>query len=162
MISARKPARAAATSESAVSRRLGDLRDIAAILKRSGLSPLETCRVVVDGGALDLKTRAFFAGLPAEEKHYWIASLYALLMPEARRRKLAAYFTPPHLATHAIAILARAGIALPSSIACYNIYTQRFVALLSPIIRRPASLSEFLMRLNTITLRGQERPTHTQ
>jgi hypothetical protein len=128
MISARKPARAAATSESAVSRRLGDLRDIAAILKRSGLSPLETCRVVVDGGALDLKTRAFFAGLPAEEKHYWIASFYALLMPEARRRKLAAYFTPPHLATHAIAILARAGIALPSSIACYNIYTQRFVA----------------------------------
>jgi adenine-specific DNA-methyltransferase len=109
MIPARKPARAA-TSESAVSRRMGDLREVAAILKRSRMSPLKTCRAVIDGCALDLRTRAFFAGLPQDEKHYWISSLYALLMPEGRRRKLAAYFTPPHLATHAINILARAGI----------------------------------------------------
>lgn len=109
MIPARKPA-PAATSDSAISRRLSDLREVAAILKRSGLSPLETCRAVIDGRVLDLKSRAFFAGLPEEEKHYWISSLYALLMPKGHRRKLAAYFTPPHLAAHAIGILDRAGI----------------------------------------------------
>jgi adenine-specific DNA-methyltransferase len=109
MLLARKPA-LAAPSESAIGRRLGDLREVAKILKRSRLGPLETCRAVIDGRALDLKTRSFFAGLPEEDKHYWISSLYALLMPEGRRRRLAAYFTPPHLATHAIEILTRAGI----------------------------------------------------
>src|SRR5580704_16308393 len=109
MIPAHKPARTA-TSESAISRRLSALREVASILKRSRLGPLETCRAVIDGRTLDLKTRAFFAGLPEEEKHYWISSLYALLMPKVRRRQLAAYFTPPHLASHAIDILTRAGI----------------------------------------------------
>ena len=109
MILARKPA-LAATSESAIRRQLGDLREVAKILKRYRLGPLETCRAVIDGRALDLKTRAFFAGLLEEDRHYWISSLYALLMPTGRRRRLAAYFTPPHLATHAIEILARAGI----------------------------------------------------
>jgi adenine-specific DNA-methyltransferase len=109
MIPARKPVRAA-TSESVISRRLRDLREVAAIFKRYRLTPLETCRAVIDGHVLDLKSRTFFAGLPEEEKHYWISSLYSLLMPEGRRRKLAAYFTPPHLATHAIGILGRAGI----------------------------------------------------
>jgi adenine-specific DNA-methyltransferase len=109
MIPAHKPAHTA-TSESAISRRLSALREVASILKRSRLGPLETCRAVIDGRTLDLKTRAFFAGLPEEEKHYWISSLYALLMPKVRRRQLAAYFTPPHLASHAIDILTRAGI----------------------------------------------------
>src|SRR5690348_3369945 len=109
MFAAQKPDRAVA-SESGVSRRMGDLREVAAILKRFRMSPLETCRAVISGRVLDLRTRAFFAGLPEEEKHYWISSLYALLMPEGRRRKLAAYFTPPHLAAHAINILVRAGI----------------------------------------------------
>jgi adenine-specific DNA-methyltransferase len=57
-----------------------------------------------------LGTRSFFSGLPEDEKHYWIASLYALLMPRARRRQLAAYFTPPHLAHYAIDTLIEAGI----------------------------------------------------
>ena len=49
--------------------------------------------------------REFFADLPDDERHYWIASLYALLMPKARRKRLAAYFTPPHLAHHAFRVL---------------------------------------------------------
>ena len=36
--------------------------------------------------------------------------LYALLMPKARRQRLAAYFTPPHLADHAIRAMIDAGI----------------------------------------------------
>jgi adenine-specific DNA-methyltransferase len=93
-----------------ISRRLSALRQVAVTLKKSRLSPLEICRMIIDGRALDLKTRAFFAGLPEDEKHYWISSLYVLLMPAARRRKLAAYFTPPHLARYAIDLLAAAGI----------------------------------------------------
>lgn len=77
-----------------ISRRLGQLRQVAVALKKSRTSPLEICRTVIEGSPLDLRTRAFFAGLPEDEKHYWISSLYALLMPTARRRWLAAYFTP--------------------------------------------------------------------
>ena len=93
-----------------ISRYLSELRQVAVTLKKSRLSPLEICRTIIDGRALDLKTRAFFAGLPEDEKHYWISSLYALLMPAARRRRLAAYFTPPHLAQYAIDLLTAAGI----------------------------------------------------
>jgi adenine-specific DNA-methyltransferase len=93
-----------------ISRRLSELRRVAAALKKTRLTPLEICRTIIDGRALDLNTRAFFAGLPEDEKHYWISSLYALLMPAARRRRLAAYFTPPPLAQYAIDLLTAAGI----------------------------------------------------
>lgn len=93
-----------------IGRRLSELRQVGVTLKKSRLSPLEICRTVIEGRALDLKTRAFFAGFPEDEKHYWISSLYALLMPAARRRRLAAYFTPPHLAQYAIDVLTAAGI----------------------------------------------------
>jgi len=96
--------------EQALSRRLRDLRQIAAAFRRSRTKPLQACQTILGRRTLDLQTRSFFAGLPADEKHYWIASLYALLMPEARRRRLAAYFTPPHLAHYAIETLIEAGI----------------------------------------------------
>ena len=94
----------------AMSRRLIELRRVAVSLKKSQLSPFEICRTVIEGRALDLKTRSFFAGLPEADKHYWISSLYTLLIPVSRRRRLAAYFTPPHLAQYAIDVLTSAGI----------------------------------------------------
>ena len=100
------------TVQSTAGRRLADLRSVAVIHKKSRQTPLQICRAVIEGRALDLKTLAFFAGLPVDEKHYWVSSLYTLLMPEARRRKLAAYFTPPHLAEYAIDRLAQAGVRL--------------------------------------------------
>ena len=96
--------------EQALSRRLRDLRQIAAAFRQSRTKPLQACQAILGGRTLDLQTRSFFAGLPADEKHYWIASLYALFMPAARRRRLAAYFTPPHLAHYAIETLVDAGI----------------------------------------------------
>lgn len=96
--------------ELALSRRLRDLRQIATSLKRSGVTPLQLCQSIIGNRLLDSGTRSFFSGLPEDEKHYWIASLYALLMPKARRRRLAAYFTPPHLARYAIDTLIEAGI----------------------------------------------------
>ena len=91
-------------------RRLRDLRQIASRLKPSRLSPLQVCEAIIEKRLVDRETRAFFSDLPNDERHYWIASLYALLMPSAERRRLSAYFTPPHLARHAIDALVDAGI----------------------------------------------------
>jgi adenine-specific DNA-methyltransferase len=93
-----------------LNRRLHDLRHIASSLKRSPMTPLQVCVAIIEKRLVDREVRTFFSGLPDDERHYWIASLYALLMPKARRRRLAAYFTPPHLARHAIDVLIEAGI----------------------------------------------------
>lgn len=93
-----------------LNRRLLDLRHIASRLKRSPMTPLQVCEAIIEQRLVDPEVRTFFSGLPDDERHYWIASLYALLMPKARRRRLAAYFTPPHLARHAIDVLIEAGI----------------------------------------------------
>jgi adenine-specific DNA-methyltransferase len=98
------------TTELELSRRLHDLRQIATALHGSEMTPLQACQAIIKNRVLDLRTRSFFSGLPEDEKHYWIASLYALLMPKALRRRLAAYFTPPHLARYAIETLLDAGI----------------------------------------------------
>ena len=102
-----QPNRAENTGDTALTldRRLQQLRLIAGRLKGSRMSPLQLCEAVIDGRIVDPLTRHFFSGLPVEERHYWIASLYALRMPKARRRRLAAYFTPPHLVRHVIAVL---------------------------------------------------------
>jgi adenine-specific DNA-methyltransferase len=94
----------------ALNRRLIDLRHIASRLKRSRMTPLQVCEAIIEKRFADRKARTFFLGLPDDERHYWIASLYALLMPKARRRRLAAYFTPPHLAHYAIDALVEAGV----------------------------------------------------
>jgi adenine-specific DNA-methyltransferase len=93
-----------------LNRRLLDLRHVASRLKRSPMTPLQVCESIIERRLVDREARIFFSGLPDDERHYWIASLYALLMPKARRRRLAAYFTPPHLARHAIDVLIEAGI----------------------------------------------------
>src|SRR5215475_4769936 len=93
-----------------LNRRLRDLPAIAAKLKRSRMTPLQVCEAIIERRLANRQVRAFFSGLPDNERHYWIASLYALLMPKARRRRLAAYFTPPHLAHHAIRAMMDAGI----------------------------------------------------
>jgi hypothetical protein len=92
-----------------LNRRLLDHRHIASSLKRSPMTPLQVCEAIIDERLVDRDVRTFFSGLPDDERHYWIASHYALLMPKARRRRLAAYFTPPHLARHAIDALIEVG-----------------------------------------------------
>jgi adenine-specific DNA-methyltransferase len=74
------------------------------------MTPLQVCEAVIERRLADRSVREFFSDLPDDERHYWIANLYALLMPNARRRRLAAYFTPPHLADHAIDAMVAAGI----------------------------------------------------
>ena len=74
------------------------------------MMPLQVCEAIIEQRVIDREVRAFFLGLPTDEKHYWISSLYSLLIPTARRRQLAAYFTPPYLADHTINALVEAGI----------------------------------------------------
>ncbi len=79
------------------------------------MTPLQVCETILEGRYLGAKIRTFFVGLPDEEKHYWVSSLYALLMPPAKRQKLAAYFTPPHLADYVLDLMERAGIEIGSA-----------------------------------------------
>jgi hypothetical protein len=67
----------------ALNRRLRDLRAIASTLKRSRMTPLQVREAIIEKRLADRAVRAFFSGLLADERHYWIASLYALLMPKA-------------------------------------------------------------------------------
>ena len=83
--------------ESTLNRRWRDLRLVAAELKHPGLNALQLCEIILDDRLIDASARAFFRDLPKAERHYWIASLDALLMPPAQRRRPAVYFTPPHL-----------------------------------------------------------------
>ena len=99
-----------APEQQTLDRRLRDLREVAALLARSGMTPLQVCKAIIEERLLDQKARRFFSELPEGERHYWISSLYALLMPKGRRRRLAAYFTPPHLARHAIDLLIEHGV----------------------------------------------------
>jgi adenine-specific DNA-methyltransferase len=93
-----------------LNRRWQDLRLVAAELKRLRCGALELCKSILDNRFIGVASRKFFADLPQDQRHYWIASLYALLMPPARRRRLAVYFTPPHLARYAIDVLTEAGV----------------------------------------------------
>lgn len=93
-----------------VDRRLRDLRQIVAALQNSPMSPLQVCEAIINDRVVDPCTREFFSGLPANEKHYWVSSLYALLMPKGRRQRLAAYFTPPHLVSYVLDIMLEQGI----------------------------------------------------
>jgi len=96
--------------EPTLNRRWQDLRLVTRELKRFRLGALQLCESILADRLMGKAARAFFADLPEDERHYWIASLYALLMPPARRRRLAVYFTPPHLARYAIDVLVDAGV----------------------------------------------------
>jgi adenine-specific DNA-methyltransferase len=50
--------------------------------------------------------------LPIVERHYWIGTLYTLLLPPKTRRKQAAFFTPPYLAEAVLDLAIAAGFEL--------------------------------------------------
>lgn len=86
-----------------------EIRAVAATLSVAA-DPLLVCKEIVDNRFRNDTIRAFFEGLPEEHRHYWIASLYALLMGSDRRKQLAAYFTPPHLVDYCIDVLSQHGV----------------------------------------------------
>lgn len=91
------------------------LRRLAATVKKSGCEPLQICTDLIRRRNSPSPIHQFIDQVPDEERHYWIASLYALLMPSEQRHKLSAYFTPPHLAAHAVYMLKTHGFVLGQS-----------------------------------------------
>lgn len=63
------------------------------------------------GARQDVFRRALHA-LPADERHYWIGTLYTLLLPTKVRRSQATYFTPPTVADAVIDLAIQAGFDL--------------------------------------------------
>lgn len=56
--------------------------------------------------------RLLLRALPTDERHYWIGTLYTLLLPSKVRRSQATYFTPPTLADAVIELAVAAGFNL--------------------------------------------------
>lgn len=76
-------------------------RDRASILDAHG-SPLEFCLAIIDPGqrgAHVVAVREQISGLDADMRDYAVSCAYALLIGDDRRKALAAYFTPPVLAS---------------------------------------------------------------
>ena len=144
-----------------LNRRLRDLHEIASQFTDLKLTPLQFCEAIVDNRFVNLRSHQFFSSLPRDERHYWISSLYALLMPKGRRKRLAAYFTPPHLAHYAINVLVEAGLELGS----HRILDPASggAAFLVPLakrithdLRRCGQESELILRTIETTLTGIE------
>ena len=98
-------------NEPRAKRRIRTLRDIAANFGGSNLTPLDICQAIIENRLANSSIRQFFS-LPQEEKHYWVSSLYAALMPQGRRRRLATYFTPPYLTRYVIDVAVEVGVKL--------------------------------------------------
>ena len=56
--------------------------------------------------------RRILQSLPADERYYWIGTLYTLLLPTKMRRSQATYFTPPTIADALIDLAIDAGFDL--------------------------------------------------
>lgn len=86
---------------------------VAALSEDDRRKPLELCeRLLRDGvGDTDPKPlRGLFDDLSLEETRYWISCIYAVLMPQKRRKRLAAYFTPPHITSYVLDLLSSNGV----------------------------------------------------
>lgn len=53
--------------------------------------------------------KELISSLPIDERHYWVGTLYTLLLPPKVRREQAAYFTPPLVAEAVLSLVIEAG-----------------------------------------------------
>lgn len=82
--------------------------------------------------------------LPADERHYWIGTLYTLLLPANVRRSQATYFTPPIVADVVIDLAIDAGFDLVTD------------TVLDPAAGGAAFLSTMAGRMKTAGLNAEE------
>lgn len=71
---------------------------------------LALCRYALEGNSQSHELDYFFANISEDERYYWVSNLYAQLMPEKRRKRLATFFTPPTLCQHVINRLIEEGL----------------------------------------------------
>lgn len=75
----------------------------------------EVCLNLLSDTGADPRQDAFqraLQALPADERHYWIGTLYTLLLPTKVRRTQATYFTPPTVADAVVDLAIEAGFDL--------------------------------------------------
>lgn len=73
--------------------------------------PTDIClRLIAGKGPRDLQ--ALLEQLDGPWFDYAVASIYSLLLPPERRKRLGAYFTPPHLVSHLMGRMQAAGLDL--------------------------------------------------
>ncbi|NSY40129.1 class I SAM-dependent DNA methyltransferase [Leisingera sp. ANG59] len=73
------------------------------------------CIGLATGSCLDSRHSWFnrlLRGVPIEERHYWIGTLYTLMLPVKVRRSQATYFTPPSVADAVVDLAIDAGFDL--------------------------------------------------
>ena len=76
------------------------------------LAGVEACLELLSDLPVDDRLSSFqqcLMGLPIEERHYWIGTLYTLMLPVKVRRSQATYFTPPLVAGAVIELAIEAG-----------------------------------------------------
>lgn len=97
---------------------LAHAKSAARSLAKSATSAQSRADVCLDllsatGGDPSLDTfRGILHALPGDERHYWIGTLYTLLLPAKVRRSQATYFTPPTVADAVIDLAIDAGFHL--------------------------------------------------
>ena len=72
--------------------------------------PLSTCLAMLD--APPPPVAAALETMTPEWRDHAVACVYALLMPHATRKRMGAYFTPPHLVDHLLDRLSSLGVVL--------------------------------------------------
>lgn len=77
--------------------------------KRASSDRLKRCLDLIAGKG-PAKSVALLQSLSPAWADHAIASIYALLMPNVRRKNLGAYFTPPHLVDHLVSQLQSHGV----------------------------------------------------
>ncbi len=81
-----------------------------------GATPLSLCLKLIhnkksSGDDVD----QFFESMTTAERHYWIGNVYASLLPSAKRKKMAIFFTPPHLSDYTINRLCEFGVDISTT-----------------------------------------------
>jgi len=75
----------------------------------------EICFDLLDKDGRDVRLKEFrrsLHSLPVDERHYWIGTLYTLMLPTKVRRSQATYFTPPTVADAVVDLAIAAGFDL--------------------------------------------------
>ncbi|WP_244649511.1 hypothetical protein [Neoaquamicrobium sediminum] len=94
---------------------LARARIIARELAISAATPqarADACLDLLDELGSDSRVEGFrraLHALPVDERHYWIGTLYTLMLPSKVRRSQATYFTPPAVADAVVDLAIEAG-----------------------------------------------------
>jgi adenine-specific DNA-methyltransferase len=133
---------------------------ICAIHRRRGGRPLKEAIALVKGRG-PRESLAILASLSPGWRDHAITCVYAVLMPSERRKRLGAYFTPPHLVEHLMTRLESLGVSFETE--CFRDPAAGGAAFVVPLARRMVRLwlAEGLAQA-AITARLRERLQGTE